>query len=215
MKQPRNFTCPETGELCTSGKCTVNGKKECEDNRLPRAEPAQTPQAAIRRATAERKAKREKAARDEEWRNSPQGKKFAAEVGRQFVACEIASNDDGVTSPKEIAAELNRRKISNGAQRQVDGAQRLESAGVYGRLASCGAFWPTLGPRPRSTASGEKGAGSRCARGRHDDAGFPASHVSVTPAYALETTLMRLGEGYFAPLQLPTCPRAPSQCRVR
>jgi hypothetical protein len=107
MNQPRNFTCPETGELCTSGKCTVNGKKECEDNRLPRAEPPQTPQAAIRRATAERKAKREKAARDEEWR-----KKFAAEVGRQFVACEIASmNDDGVTSPKGIAAELNRRKI--------------------------------------------------------------------------------------------------------
>jgi hypothetical protein len=113
MNQPRNFTCPETGELCTSGKCT---KVACErqDDRLPHAEPPHTPQAAIRRATVERKAKREKAARDEERRNSPQGKKFAAEVGRQFVACKIASmKEDGVTSPKEIAAELNRQKITS------------------------------------------------------------------------------------------------------
>ena len=83
-------------------------------DRLPRAEPPHIPQAAIRRATVERRAKRDTAARHAEWAQTKEGKEFVAEVGRKYEECEIVyiKETEGVTSPEAIAIKMNRRKIT-------------------------------------------------------------------------------------------------------
>jgi hypothetical protein len=112
-KQTRNFICPESGELCRLPNCTVSdGKVACQGGHR-RIEPSHTPQAAIKRATAERKAKREKEAKYAEWQQSEEGKNFAAALDRQFEDAEITYiMTKGVTNPQAIADELNRRKVT-------------------------------------------------------------------------------------------------------